>query len=37
MQLMRNMTCDWNILGNLLNLIIESIWHLVEIKDHGGS
>lgn len=37
MQLKGNLTCEWNILGNILNFIIESICHLVEIEDQGGS
>lgn len=37
MQLKGNLTCDWNILGNILNFIIESICRLVELEDQGGS
>lgn len=37
MQFNRSLTCNWNILGNLLNFIIKSSWHLIEVEDQEGS
>ena len=37
MQLKGNLTCDWNILGNLLNFIIKGSCHLIEVENQGGS
>lgn len=37
MQWKGNLTCDWNILGNLLNFIIKSSCHLIEGENRGGS